>query len=87
VLRGDLNLQEVGKGQASPASNLLPIKTLAEIDFNSYRPLDLATIGQSSGKPFWGSGSPVPRGAGQARLTKNCCAAISDLIINQIIRQ
>ena len=69
VLRGDLNLQEVGKGRASPASNLLPIKTLAEVDFNSYRPadivccgagssqktvtaLDLATIGQSSGKPF-----------------------------------
>ena len=79
MLRGDLNLQEVGKGRASPASNLLPIKTLAEVDFNSYRPadivccgagssqktvtaLDLATIGQSSGKPFWGLREPVPRG-------------------------
>src|SRR5713101_971781 len=52
VLRGDLNLKEVGKGRASPASNLLPFETLAEVDFNSFRPRDLATIGQSSGKPF-----------------------------------
>ena len=52
VLRGDLNLKEVGKGRASPASNLVPLETLAEVDFNSYRSRDLATIGQSSGKPF-----------------------------------
>ena len=51
VLRGDLNLKEVGKGRASPASNLVPLETLAEVDFNSYRSRDLATIGQSSGKP------------------------------------
>jgi len=51
VLRGDLNLKEVGKGRMSPASNLVPLETLAEVDFNSYRPRDLAAIGQSSGKP------------------------------------
>jgi hypothetical protein len=51
VLRGDLNLKEVGEGRASPAVNLLPFETLAEDDFNSYRPLELTTIAQSSGKP------------------------------------
>jgi len=43
VVRGDLNL----KGNRG-----FLLETLAEVDFNSYRPLDLTTIGQSNGKPF-----------------------------------
>src|SRR5205823_6404999 len=40
VLRDDLNLKEVGKSRASPAGNLLPFETLAEVDFNSCRLAD-----------------------------------------------
>ena len=47
VLRGDLNLKEVGKGRASPAGNLLPFETLAEVDFNSCRPADTVCGGQA----------------------------------------
>ena len=38
--RGELNLEEVGKGR-KPASNLLPFETLAEVDFYCFRPPDL----------------------------------------------
>ena len=41
--RGDLNL---GSGDACF------LETLAEVDFNSYRPRDLTHMGQSSGEPF-----------------------------------
>jgi hypothetical protein len=38
--QGELNLEEVGKGR-KPASNLLPVETLAEVDFYCFRPPDL----------------------------------------------
>jgi hypothetical protein len=32
----------------SPASNLVPLETLAEVDFNSYRPADTVCCGQAA---------------------------------------
>ena len=64
--RGDLNL-----GKRLLAS----LETLAEVDFNSYRPPDLATRPVRRLAFLGAPGASITR-AGRARLTRNCCATI-----------
>src|SRR6266571_801300 len=62
AIRGDLNLKEAGKGRKSPASNLPPLDTLAEVDFNSFRPPDLTIKAIQAASLSRGAGSQYHTG-------------------------